>query len=125
MFAKIKQLLFGKAESKAVAKNRLHFVLVQDRAGLSPDEMAKFKSEMVAVIERYFVIDETGFDIAYKRNGDTTTLFINSPIVVRRQDALRHDVGARKARGPRKHRPDDEPSSSVDESSAPSAASEG
>lgn len=41
---------------------------------------------MVEVIERYFVIDESGFDIDYKRDSDLTTLVINSPIVVRRQD---------------------------------------
>lgn len=81
--------------SKSVAKSRLHFVLVQDRAGLTPDEMASFKKEMVSVIEKYFVIDEGGFDISYKREVETTTLVINSPVIVRRQDAPGHRVGAR------------------------------
>ena len=78
-----------------MAKSRLHFVLVQDRTGLTNEELAKFKEEMVGVIERYFVIDKTGFDIAYKRNAETTTLFINSPIIVRRQEVAGADVGAR------------------------------
>ena len=88
--------LFGrKTTSKSIARSRLHFVLVQDRTGLSNDDLANFKQEMVAVIEKYFVIDKQGFDIEYKRDTDLTTLVINSPIVVRRQEAIKHAVGAK------------------------------
>jgi septum formation topological specificity factor MinE len=59
-------------------------VLVQDRTGLTNDEMAGFREEMVKVIEKYFVIDKEGFDIKYHRLADTTTLLINSPVIVRR-----------------------------------------
>ena len=86
MFNALKKKLFGESNaSKSVAKSRLHFVLVQDRAGLTNDEMAIFKEEMVKVIEKYFVIDKEGFDIKYHRLADTTTLLINSPVIVRRQ----------------------------------------
>ncbi len=84
MFGKIKNLLFGSVASGSLAKSRLHFVLVQDRTGLSSDEMVSFKREMLQVLERYFVIDEDGFDIAYAREGEQTTLRINSPVLVRR-----------------------------------------
>lgn len=84
MFGKIKNLLFGNVASGSLAKSRLHFVLVQDRTGLSSDEMVSFKREMLTVLERYFVIDEDGFDIAYAREGEQTTLRINSPVLVRR-----------------------------------------
>jgi cell division topological specificity factor len=88
--------LFGrKTTSKSIARSRLHFVLVQDRTGLSNDDLANFKHEMVAVIEKYFVIDKQGFDIDYKRESDLTTLVINSPIVVRRQEGPKHEVGAK------------------------------
>lgn len=87
MFGAIKNLLTGGA-SKNVAKSRLHFVLVQDRTGLSSDEISSFKKELVEVIEKYFVIDENGFDINYQRENDMTTLLINSPIVVRRAGAV-------------------------------------
>jgi cell division topological specificity factor len=70
--------------SKSLAKSRLSFVLVQDRTGLTPEEMTRFKKELVGVIEKYFQIEEDGFDIAYKRETDSTTLLINSPVVVRR-----------------------------------------
>lgn len=89
-------MLFGGGKaSKTMAKSRLHFVLVQDRAGLTNEEMAQFKKEMIDVIERYFVIDKKGFDIAYKRDQETTTLLINSPVIVRRQDGTNHEAGAR------------------------------
>lgn len=70
--------------SKSLARSRLHFVLVQDRTGLTAEEMANFKREMVEVIERYFVIEDRELDISYKRDSDSTTLLINSPIKVRR-----------------------------------------
>lgn len=83
-------IVSGSAEdSKNLAKSRLHFVLVQDRTGLNNDEIANFKKELVSVIEKYFVIDENGFDINYRRDNDTTTLLINSPIVVRRQKHIK------------------------------------
>lgn len=71
--------------SKSLAKSRLHVVLVQDRAGLSNDELAQFKREMIEVIEKYFVIDESGVDISYQRENESTTLLINSPIIVKRE----------------------------------------
>lgn len=96
MFNLIRSLITGDgSRSKSSAKSRLHFVLVQDRTGLNNEELASFKKEMVEVIERYFVIDESGFDIDYKRDSDLTTLVINSPIVVRRQDMpVLNGVGA-------------------------------
>lgn len=73
----------GKA-SKEDARSRLQFVLVQDRAGMSSDEMAKFKAELIGVIEKYFKLESEKFDLTYKREGDGTMLLINSPVQVRR-----------------------------------------
>jgi cell division topological specificity factor len=85
----LKKLLFRENnESRDVAKSRLHFVLVQDRTGLTNEEMAGFREEMVKVIEKYFVIDKEGFDIKYHRLADTTTLLINSPVIVRRAGSV-------------------------------------
>ena len=77
--------LFGSGEaSQVVARSRLQLVLVQDRTGLSNEEMLSFKREMMGVIEKYFVVNAEGFDISYRREGDSTTLLINSPVVVKR-----------------------------------------
>ena len=94
MFKLLKEKIFGK-RSRNLAKNRLQFVLVQDRAGLKSDELAQFKKELMTVIQKYFVIDEQGFDISYKRSNETTTLLINSPILIKRQDAHKGMVGAK------------------------------
>ena len=75
----------GKA-SKDDARSRLQFVLVQDRAGMSSDEMSKFKAELIGVIEKYFKLESEKFDITYKREGDGTMLLINSPVQVRRSE---------------------------------------
>lgn len=72
------------AASTANAKSRLHFVLVQDRAGLQPEELNAFRREMIDVINKYFQIDEKNFDISYQRGDETTTLVINSPVTLRR-----------------------------------------
>ena len=89
MLAKLLKSIFVKdnksEESKNIAKSRLQFVLVQDRAGLSNEELNKFKIEMMQVIERYFVIDKSLFDISYERKAETTTMLINSPVFVKRQ----------------------------------------
>ena len=93
MFKALKKKLFGESnESKETAKSRLHFVLVQDRTGLTNEEMAGFREEMVKVIEKYFVIDKEGFDIKYHRLADTTTLLINSPVIVRRSTSSAKNV---------------------------------
>ncbi len=87
MFAALKQKIFGSnSSSKGLAKSRLHFVLVNDRTGLTGDEMAQFKRELVGVIERFFEINPEGFDVSYKREEGMTTLLINSPVLVRRKE---------------------------------------
>ena len=99
----LRNKLFGSNESKNRAKSRLHFVLVQDRTGLTGDDMAEFKKELMDVIDKYFVVDKTGFDVDYKREADSTTLLINSPVVVRRQDvAPGNRVGSGKKAGKRR-----------------------
>jgi cell division topological specificity factor len=89
VFATIRDLFQARRRSNVVAKSRLQLVLVQDRAGLTNEELAQFRREMMEVIQRYFVIDESGFDVNYQRSDDATTLLINSPIIVRRDSEKR------------------------------------
>lgn len=100
MFDALKRKFFGNGRSsRSLAHSRLSFVLVQDRTGLTNEEMAKFRKELIGVIENYFVIDKQAFEINYRREADTTTLLINSPVLVRRQDTPNGKVGAGNARG--------------------------
>ena len=87
------QKIFGTAaKTNQTAKSRLHFVLVQDRTGLSSEEMASFKEELVGVIQHYFEIETEGFDITYKREGEETALVINSPVIVRKSRKLTKEL---------------------------------
>ncbi len=85
MIAALKRKFFGESSSKTKARSRLHFVLVQDRSGLTSEDMANFKSELVEVISKYFEIDKENFDVAYERDSSSTTLLINSPVQVKRK----------------------------------------
>ena len=80
----LKNLFSKEPGSKIQAKNRLQFVLVQGRAGLNNEELASFRKELLRVIEKYFIVKEGDFGIDYKRDGNSTKLTINSPVVAKR-----------------------------------------
>lgn len=73
-----------RSASNFIAKNRLTVVLVQDRTGLTSRELEEFRASLISVIEKYFVIDVSGFDLDYKRQGDCTILSISSPVLIKR-----------------------------------------
>jgi len=84
VFTALKEKIFGMPSSKSTAKSRLHFVLVQDRSGLSGDEMGDFRLDLLAVLKKYFVIEDTGLEVQYQRESSSTTLVINSPVLRRK-----------------------------------------
>jgi len=75
------------ADSKDTAKERLHLVLMQDRANVSADFLELMKQEIIDVIKKYIDVDENSIDVKLtnKTNGDGTTgapiLYANIPIV--------------------------------------------
>ena len=56
-------LFRSKSASGSVAKDRLKLVLIHDRLKLSPDVLEDLKRELVEVISRYMVIEESDVDI--------------------------------------------------------------
>ena len=74
-------------KSKDTAKERLHLVLMQDRANVSADFLDLMKQEIIEVIKKYIDVDENAIDVRLtnKTNGDGTTgapaLYANIPIV--------------------------------------------
>ena len=74
-------------KSKDAAKERLHLVLMQDRANVSADFLDLMKQEIIEVIKKYIDIDETAMDVRLtnKENGDGTNgapaLYANIPII--------------------------------------------
>lgn len=74
-------------DSKDTAKERLHLVLMQDRANVSADFLEMMKQEIIEVIKKYIDVDENSIDVKLtnKVNSDGTTgapaLYANIPIM--------------------------------------------
>ena len=74
-------------KSKDAAKERLHLVLMQDRANVSADFLDLMKQEIIEVIKKYIDIDENAMDVRLtnKENNDGTNgapaLYANIPIM--------------------------------------------
>ena len=49
--------------SKDAAKERLHLVLMQDRANVSADFLDMMKQEIIDVIKKYIDVDENAIDV--------------------------------------------------------------
>jgi cell division topological specificity factor len=82
---------FAKSEekntnSKDTAKERLHLVLMQDRANVSADFLEMMKQEIIEVIKKYIEVDEKEIDVKLtnKTNEDGSigapALYANIPI---------------------------------------------
>ena len=73
--------------SKDAAKERLHLVLMQDRANVSADFLELMKQEIIEVIKKYIEVDESAIDVRLtnKENADGTNgapaLYANIPIM--------------------------------------------
>ena len=80
--------------SKDAAKERLHLVLMQDRANVSADFLELMKQEIIDVIKKYIVVDESSIDVRLtnKANEDGTTgapaLYANIPIMNIKNDMM-------------------------------------
>lgn len=77
---------FRKKNSGDVAKKRLEFVLISDRANCSPEVMEKIKNDIINVISKYMEIDAEGLDIQITQtesesdSGTVPALYANIPI---------------------------------------------
>lgn len=85
--------------SKDAAKERLHLVLMQDRANVSADFLELMKQEIIDVIKKYIEIDEKEIDVRLtnKENEDGTNgapaLYANIPILNIKNDARKIGKG--------------------------------
>ena len=83
----IKSEKVASGSSKDAAKERLHLVLMQDRANVSADFLELMKQEIIDVIKKYIDVDESAIDVRLtnKENEDGTNgapaLYANIPIV--------------------------------------------
>lgn len=73
-------------KSKNTAKERLHLVLIQDRASVSADFLDAMKQEIIDVIKKYVEIDESAIDVRLTNNTNedgtsgAPALYANIPI---------------------------------------------
>ncbi len=86
-----------KANSKDTAKERLHLVLMQDRANVSADFLELMKQEIIDVIKKYIEVDESSIDVRLtNKNGEdgengAPALYANIPIINIRNDMKKID----------------------------------
>lgn len=84
--------------SKDEAKERLHLVLMQDRANVSADFLELMKQEIIDVIRKYIVVDEEAIDVRLtnQSNDDGTngapSLYANIPIVNIKNDMMAEKI---------------------------------
>ncbi len=84
--------------SKSAAKERLHLVLMQDRANVSADFLELMKQEIIDVIEKYIVVDENKIDVRLtnQANEDGTngvpSLYANIPIINIKNDMMAEKI---------------------------------
>lgn len=89
-------------ESSDTAKERLHLVLMQDRANVSADFLELMKQEIIEVIKKYIDVDEKEIDVhlTNKANEDGTVgapaLYANIPIVTIKNEARKLNVPTKK-----------------------------
>lgn len=94
-----------KVESKEVnsgkeAKERLHLVLMQDRANVSADFLDMMKQEIIEVIKKYIDVDENAIDVRLtnQTNDDGSNgapaLYANIPIInIKEKETMSNDLG--------------------------------
>ena len=87
IFKKSKKNKSLSTSSKNTAKERLHLVLMQDRANVSADFLDLMRKEIIEVIKKYIDIDEKAMDVRLttETNEDGTqgapALYANIPII--------------------------------------------
>jgi len=72
--------LFKRRKSRDQLKERLKLVLSYDRAKLTPGKMEELKSELLAVIGKYFPSETQDYDVRFEQQGERMVLVANLPI---------------------------------------------
>lgn len=92
IFKRTKKVEMLTPSSKDAAKERLHLVLVQDRANVSSDFLDLMRDEIIEVIKKYIEIDEASMDVRLTTEvGEdgvqgVPALYANIPIVNIKED---------------------------------------
>ncbi|MCL2767166.1 MAG: cell division topological specificity factor MinE [Synergistaceae bacterium] len=63
------------------AKERLQFIIIDDRTGVSPELLEILRNEMIKVLKKYMDIDESRIEIDIENSGKTKALAVNIPVI--------------------------------------------
>jgi len=74
------RFLRGEPSSATKAKERLKFVLIHDRANLSPGQLESLKDEIIRVISKYVEIDYHLVEISLTRDRNSQRLVADIPL---------------------------------------------
>jgi cell division topological specificity factor len=69
------------SSSRDLAKQRLQFVLVHDRANIAPGLLEVIKDEIIAVISRHLTIDEAGVEVTFTQGRRESRLVADIPLL--------------------------------------------
>ncbi len=81
MFNEWMQRLFGKSDSKDVAKKRLQFALLYDKLEVSDEILCNLQKDIVDVISKYFEIDKNSLKLDIQKYENKSALVVNTPIL--------------------------------------------
>jgi cell division topological specificity factor len=79
----INKLFRSRDSSRQIAKERLQFVLVHDRAQISPQLLEKLKDEIIAVISKHLEIESDGVEITLSQSRRESRLQADIPLMRR------------------------------------------
>lgn len=82
IFEQLSQVFNKKKSASEIGKERLMFVIVQDRNLLSPEQMNKMKGELLDILSKYYIVEQENVEINPIRTGDgKTALSLSIPVL--------------------------------------------
>lgn len=97
-FKKLMKSEAKEVPSKETAKERLHLVLMQDRANVSADFLELMKQEIIEVIKKYIEVEEAAIDVRLTNEVEedgtqgAPSLYANIPIVKIKNEAKKESL---------------------------------
>lgn len=72
--------LFGRGQSRDIAKNRLRNVLTHDRADTSPEFMEHLRADVMRIVSEYVEVGTQDIDLHLQSVEDHVALIANIPV---------------------------------------------
>ena len=73
--------------AKAVACNRLKFVLMKDRTNLTPELMDRMRKELIELLSKYVEMDKEALELGFEQEGNQMALMLSIPVLRAKDEA--------------------------------------